>query len=265
MNNIKKILTAAGSDSCGGAGIQADIKTISACGHYAMTVITAVTAQNSRGVQNVQAVSPEMVASQLDSIFTDLRPDAVKTGMLLNEENVKIIADRLKLYRAKNIVCDTVIMSTSGRQLLDNNGIYSFLTCLAPISDIITPNIPEAERLTGKKINDIPDMKTAAARLYKLTGAAVLIKGGHLDGNVTDILCFNNEIYTYEAPRIKNPNTHGTGCTLSSAIACGLAEGMDIPSAVDKAKKYINAVISAGLSFNRESGPMWHFVQDLEL
>ena len=260
MNNVKKILSCAGSDSCGGAGIQADIKTISALGHYAMTAVTALTAQNTTGVSLAQAVSPEMMKAQLDMVFTDIFPDAVKTGMLMNGENTAIIADRLEFYKAENIVCDTVIMSTSGRQLLDDDGVDIFIKRLMPIAEVITPNIPEAERLCGMKIRTPLDMEKAARSLSDNTKGGVLIKGGHLEGKALDILLYKGKFYYMESPRINNPNTHGTGCTLSSAIACGLAEGKSLPEAAECAKKYITKVISAGLDIGSGNGPMWHFV-----
>lgn len=261
MNNIKKILSCAGSDSGGGAGIQADIKTISAMGHFAMTAITALTAQNTTKVSLAQAVSPEMMKAQLDMVFTDIFPDAVKIGMLMNGENATIIADRFEFYKAENIVCDTVIMSTSGRQLLDDEGIEVFIKKLLPLADVITPNIPEAERLCSMKIHTPEDMEKAARSLSDNTKGGVLIKGGHLEGNALDILLYKGKFYYMESPRIDNPNTHGTGCTLSSAIACGLAEGKSVPEAVECAKKYITRVISAGLDIGMGNGPMWHFVQ----
>ena len=261
MKEIKKILSCAGSDSCGGAGIQADIKTISALGHFAMTAVTALTAQNTAKVSLAQSVSPEMMKAQLDMVFTDIFPDAVKIGMLMNGENAAIIADRLEFYRAENIVCDTVIMSTSGRQLLDDDGIEVFIKKLLPLAEMITPNIPEAERLCGMKIRTPEDMEKAARSLSDNTKGGVLIKGGHLEGNALDILLYKGKFYHLESPRIDNPNTHGTGCTLSSAIACGLAEGRSVPEAVESAKKYITKVISAGLDIGMGNGPMWHFVQ----
>lgn len=260
MKEIKKILACAGSDSIGGAGIQADIKTVSAHGHYAMTAITAVTAQNTMGVSLAEPVSPEMMRGQLEAVFEDIFPDAVKIGMMMNSENVKIIADVLKTYNAVNIVCDTVIMSTSGRQLLDDDGVRLFRERLMPIADIITPNIPEAERLCGMKISCAEDMERAAALLYGESGGAVLVKGGHLDGEAHDILVYDGKTQHFTAKRIASSNNHGTGCTLSSAIACGLAEGKSINEAVASAKRYISAVIGAGLDIGKGNGPMWHFV-----
>ncbi|MGN0636812.1 MAG: bifunctional hydroxymethylpyrimidine kinase/phosphomethylpyrimidine kinase [Huintestinicola sp.] len=260
MKDIRKILSCAGSDSCGGAGIQADIKTISALGHFAMTAVTALTAQNTTEVSLAQAVSPEMMKAQLDMVFTDIFPDAVKVGMLMNGENAAIIADRLEFYKAEHIVCDTVIMSTGGRQLLDDDGIEVFINKLMPLAEVITPNIPEAQRLCKMKISTPTDMENAARALSGITKGGVLIKGGHLEGNALDILLYKGKFYYLESPRADNPNTHGTGCTLSSAIACGLAEGMSVPEAAEYAKKYITKVISAGLDLGRGNGPMWHFV-----
>ncbi|WP_432651614.1 bifunctional hydroxymethylpyrimidine kinase/phosphomethylpyrimidine kinase [Huintestinicola sp.] len=261
MNEIKKILTCAGSDPCGGAGIQADIKTISAMGHFAMSAVTALTAQNTTEIRLAQAVSPEMMKAQLDLVFTDIFPDAVKIGMLMNGENAAVIAERLRYYKAENIVCDTVIMSTSGKQLLDDEGLRVFIKKLMPLADVITPNIPEAERLCKMKIHTPEDMEKAAKFLSNSTNGGVLIKGGHLEGNALDILLYKGKFYYMDIPRIDNPNTHGTGCTLSSAIACGLAEGKSVPEAVECAKKYITKVISAGLDIGKGNGPMWHFVQ----
>lgn len=258
-NDIRCVLTVAGSDSGGGAGIQADLKTISAFGHYGMSAITAVTAQNTLGVSMTMAVGAEMMRAQLDAVLSDIFPHSAKTGMMMNGENVRITAELFKVYGVRNIVCDTVIMSSSGRQLLDDEGLSSFVDELMPLADIVTPNIPEAERLCGMKISGIADMEKAAGVLSGMTKGAVLIKGGHLDGNALDILYYDGKIYTYEHERIDNPNTHGTGCTLSSAIACGLAEGLDMPCSVKQAKEYITAVISAGLDIGKGIGPMWHF------
>lgn len=258
-NRIKTVLSIAGSDSSGGAGVQADIKTISAHGCYAMAAVTALTAQNTLGTFLAEPVSPEMMKAQLTAVFEDIFPHSVKTGMLANAANVRITADILKNYNAKNVVCDTVIMSTSGRQLLDDEGVKAFVECLMPEADVITPNIPEAERLCGMKIETLTQMEQAAHILSGMTPGAVLLKGGHLKGEAADILLFNGKIYTYSSPRINNPNTHGTGCTLSSAIACGLAKGFSVPEAADMAKKYITRAIGMGLDIGKGNGPLWHF------
>ncbi|MDE6594080.1 MAG: bifunctional hydroxymethylpyrimidine kinase/phosphomethylpyrimidine kinase [Oscillospiraceae bacterium] len=258
--NVKAVLSVAGSDSIGGAGIQADIKTISALGHYAMTAVTAVTAQNTLGVTLSEAVSPNMMRGQLDAVFEDITPDSVKIGMLANSENAEIIADRLRFYNAKNIVCDTVIMSTSGKELLSNEGLNAFINRLLPLAAVITPNIPEAERLCNMHIGSISDMERAAEILSGMTPGAVLIKGGHLRGEeAADIFRCKDKLYTFTSPRIQNPNTHGTGCTLSSAIACGLAEEKDIPEAVRYAKEYISKVIGNNFMMGHGRGSMWHF------
>lgn len=257
--NIKTILSVAGSDSIGGAGVQADIKTISALGHYAMTAVTAVTAQNTMGVRLSEAVFPKMMRGQLDAVFDDITPDSVKIGMLANSENAEIIADRLKFYNAKNIVCDTVIMSTSGKELLTAEGLKALINKLFPIAAIITPNISEAERLCGMHIGSISDMERAAEILSETTPGAVLIKGGHLPEEAADVLRVKDKLYTFTSPRLSNPNTHGTGCTLSSAIACGLAEGLQIPEAVKRAKDYITRIIGNSFDIGKGCGSMWHF------
>lgn len=258
-NNIRTVLSIAGSDSIGGAGIQADIKTISAHGCYAMTAVTAVTAQNTMGVTLSQPVSPEMMRAQLVSVFEDIFPQSVKTGMLANAANVRITADILKEYGAANIVCDTVIMSTSGRQLLDGEGVGALIKYLMPQASVITPNIPEAERLCGMRIESVSHMERAAHMLSGMTQGAVLLKGGHLPGEAVDILLCEEKMYTYSAPRAESANTHGTGCTLSSAIACGLAERLSVPEAVGRAKEYITRAIGMGLDLGRGNGPLWHF------
>lgn len=259
-SDVKAILSIAGSDSIGGAGIQADIKTISALGHYAMTALTAVTAQNTMGVRLWEAVSPEMMRGQLEAVFEDIPPDGVKIGMLGNSENARAAADMLKFYNAKNIVCDTVIMSTSGKELLRAEGLNVFINRLLPLAAVVTPNIPEAERICGMHIGSIGEMERAAEIISGMTPGAVLIKGGHLRGEeAADILRYRGRIYAFTSPRSPNPNTHGTGCTLSSAIACGLAEGRDIPEAVRGAKEYIGKVIGNNFDIGRGRGSMWHF------
>ena len=263
--NVRPILSVAGSDSVGGAGIQADIKTISALGHYAMAVITAVTAQNTLGVRLCEAVSPEMMKAQLEAVFEDIPPESVKIGMVGNAQNASIIADMLISYNAKNIVCDPVLSATSGDRLTGDDGKKALSERIFPIADIITPNIPEAERLCNMQIESVSDMERAAERLSAVTSGAVLIKGGHMGGesaeaaNAVDILLYEGEFYRFTSPRINNPNTHGTGCTLSSAIACGLAEGKDIPEAVRYAKEYIAKVIGNNFDIGHGRGPMWHF------
>lgn len=259
LSEVKKILSIAGSDSGGGAGIQADIKTISAHDHYAMTAVAAVTAQNTLGVRGCLAVPTEMLSAQIDSIFDDLRPNAVKTGMLMNYENVEAVAERLLHYGAENIVCDPVMMSTSGAKLLSDNGIRAYIEKLIPVADIITPNIPEAELLSGVKILSEKDVYAAAAQICSRTKGTVLIKGGHL--NCCDYLFHGSDSFILKGEKINTTNSHGTGCTLSSAIACRLAEGKSVYEAAKLAKEYVTAAISAGFDIGNGSGPLWHNVR----
>ncbi|WP_366914700.1 bifunctional hydroxymethylpyrimidine kinase/phosphomethylpyrimidine kinase, partial [Clostridium sp.] len=216
---IRKILTIAGSDCSGGAGIQADIKTITAHKMYGMSVITALTAQNTTGVYGIEEVSPEFVGNQIDCIFKDIYPDAIKIGMVSNSKIIEVIAEKLIEYKAKNIVVDPVMVSTSGSKLLSDEAMEALITKLIPLATVITPNIPEAEALCGFEIKDELDMIKAAERISKTLKGAVLVKGGHLVNDAIDLLYENNNIHWFKAERIDNPNTHGTGCTLSSAIA----------------------------------------------
>ena len=229
---MKKVLTIAGSDCSGGAGIQADIKTMTAHKIYAMSVITALTAQNTTGVYGVLEATPEFVGKQLDCIFEDIRPDAVKIGMVSNIEIIEVIAQKLREYKAENIVVDPVMISTSGGKLLNDNAINALRARLFPLAAIITPNIPEAETLVGFSITGKEDMLKAAEKISELTDSSVLVKGGHLEGSADDLLYGKGKAAWFESPKIENPNTHGTGCTLSSAIACNLAMGFSIPESV---------------------------------
>ncbi|MDD2216813.1 MAG: bifunctional hydroxymethylpyrimidine kinase/phosphomethylpyrimidine kinase [Eubacteriales bacterium] len=255
---IKKILTIAGSDCSGGAGIQADIKTITAHKMYAMSAITALTAQNTTGVYGVMDASPEFVSLQLDCIFKDIRPDAVKIGMVSNAEIIEVISSKLREYNAKNIVVDPVMISTSGSKLLCDDAIETLKKSLLPIGTVITPNIPEAEVLCGFEIKNASDMERAAAVISKLIPGAVLIKGGHLVNDACDLLYFDNKIQWLMGERIENENTHGTGCTLSSAIACELAEGRSLYDSVSRAKTYITGALKAELNLGKGSGPLEH-------
>lgn len=255
---MQKVLTIAGSDCSGGAGIQADIKTISAHGLYAMSAITALTAQNTTGVYGVLEATPDFVASQLDCIFDDIRPDAVKIGMVSDAEIIKVIAKKLIQYKATNIVADPVMVSTSGSKLLKDEAINTLITDLFPLATLITPNLSEAEALCNFKISSENDMVKAADIIAKKSGTAVLVKGGHLGGVANDLLFDKGEITWFEGKRIDNPNTHGTGCTLSSAIACGLAKGKDLKKSVKDAKDYITGALSAMLDLGKGSGPLNH-------
>lgn len=255
---LKTVLTIAGSDSSGGAGIQADIKTIMANGCYAMSAITALTAQNTMGVTGIQETTPEMLALQLDAVFTDIRPDAIKIGMVASEKLIRVIADKLKEYQAEHVVVDTVMVSTSGHRLIDEDAIGALKECLLPIAEVITPNIPEAEVLAEMTIRDEQDMVRAAEKISKVYGCAVLCKGGHSINDANDVLYSDGKVNWYYGKRIDNPNTHGTGCTLSSAIASNLAKGYKIDEAIKIAKDYISGALADGMDLGHGSGPMNH-------
>ena len=260
---MKKVLTIAGSDCSGGAGIQADIKTMTAHKVYGMSVITALTAQNTMGVAAIHDAPPEFVGRQLDCVFTDIVPDAVKIGMVSSVEIINIIADKLSYYGAKNVVLDPVMVATSGSKLLNPDAVEAIITKLFPLSAVITPNIPEAMALCGEKtkISCAEDMLNSTQTIAGMTGntnVAILIKGGHLDRSADDLLYLNGEAVWIKGERIDNPNTHGTGCTLSSAIACNLANGCDIASSVKAAKEYITGAIGAMLDLGKGNGPLNH-------
>ncbi|MGE4283239.1 MAG: bifunctional hydroxymethylpyrimidine kinase/phosphomethylpyrimidine kinase [Clostridia bacterium] len=255
---MKKVLTIAGSDCSGGAGIQADIKTMTAHKIYAMSVITALTAQNTTGVTGVFESTPEFVANQMDAVFTDIYPDAVKIGMVSNKKIIEIIAEKLIEYGAKNIVLDPVMISTSGSKLLNDDAMDTLITKLIPIAAIITPNIPEAECLCGFEIKNKADMEKAALKISGKYKGSILIKGGHLDSCSDDLLFVNDEFFWYPQENINNRNTHGTGCTLSSAIACNLASGNDIKTSIKNAKEYITGALKANLNLGSGSGPLNH-------
>jgi len=255
---MKTALTIAGSDSCGGAGIQADIKTMTCNGVYAMSAITALTAQNTTGVTGIMEVSPEFLTAQLDAVISDIFPDAVKTGMVSSSLLIKEIAKAIKKYNLKNIVCDPVMVATSGSKLISDDAISTLKTELLPLATVITPNIPETEVLFGKKINNEQDMETAAKEINSRLGCAVLVKGGHSLNDANDYLFDGKEGTWFHGKRIDNPNTHGTGCTLSSAIASNLAKGAPLKEAVKQAKDYISGALSAMLDLGKGSGPMAH-------
>ncbi len=257
---MKTILSIAGSDCSGGAGIQADIKTITAHKKYAMTVITALTAQNTNGVFGVLETSPDFVAKQIDVVFEDIFPDAIKIGMVANPFIIEIIAEKLLKYKAKNIVLDPVMISTSGSKLLNENAMSNLITKLIPIANIITPNIAEAEVLCGFSINDKNKMQDAATEIAKFTKAAILIKGGHLKNSADDLLLYKGEFIWFDSEKIDNPNNHGTGCTLSSAIACNLSENENLIYAVKNAKEYVREALLKNLNLGKGSGPLNHCV-----
>ena len=256
--DIKTALTIAGSDPSGGAGIQADLKTFSALGVYGMSAITSVTSQNTTGVFDIFDIPAAHVSSQLDAVFTDIFPDAVKIGMVSSVEIIEAIAQSLKRYSPKNVVLDTVMVSTSGHRLLSPDALSALTERLFPLADIITPNIPEAEILSDMRITSAGDMELAADIILKKYGMDVLVKGGHGIGDSSDLLVLKGEKKWLRAERIDNPNTHGTGCTLSSAIAAGLANGLDTVSAVSEAKEYISNALGAMLDLGSGCGPLLH-------
>lgn len=255
---MKKALTIAGSDSSGGAGIQADIKTMMANGVYAMSAVTALTAQNTTGVTGIMDVTPEFLMEQLDNIFTDIRPDAVKIGMVSSSGIISAIVDKLKEYEAENIVVDPVMVATSGARLISDDAVEALKTQLLPLASVITPNIPEAEVLSGMTIKTEEDMVKAARFINEKYGCAVLCKGGHSVNDANDLLADGEKIVWFYGKRINNPNTHGTGCTLSSAIASNLAKGFDMEESVRRAKNYISGALAAMLDLGKGSGPMDH-------
>lgn len=255
---MKKVLTIAGSDCSGGAGIQADLKTIIMHRIYGMSVVTALTAQNTMGIEEVLEVSPQFVAKQLDAVFTDIFPDAVKIGMVSSVEIIDVITSKLIQYKAKNIVVDPVMVSTSGSKLLNDKAIDVLKTKLFTVADIITPNILEAEVISGIKIKTTADMERAARIIGANIKGAVLIKGGHLEDKADDLLLDKNNIHWFKGEKIANPNTHGTGCTLSSAIASNLAMGYSMQTSILNSKDYITSAIEAKLDLGKGRGPLNH-------
>ena len=255
---MKTALAIAGSDCSGGAGIQADIKTMTANGVYAMSAITALTAQNTTGVYGVVEVSTEFLERQLDCVFSDIYPDAVKTGMVSSAALIEATAHKLKEYGARNIVVDPVMISTSGSRLIAEGAIEALERLLLPLADLVTPNIPEAETLFGEKIRNASEMERAAKALHERYGCAVLLKGGHSVSDANDYLYAGGQGKWMEGRRIDNPNTHGTGCTLSSAIAANLAKGCSMEAAVCRAKEYISGALAAMLDLGRGDGPLNH-------
>jgi len=251
-------LTIAGSDSGGGAGIQADIKTMTMLGVFATSVITALTAQNTTGVKSIREVDEEFLKDQLDCVFTDIRPDAVKTGMLPSASLMKAVAERLSFYEAKNVVVDPVMVATSGASLMQSEALKAMKEYILPLATVITPNIPEAEALTGKKIDTEVDIESAAKLLHDTYGCNVLIKGGHGINDANDYMYEETGGTWFRSKRINNPNTHGTGCTLSSAIAANLAMGQELKSAIRLSKEYLTGALADGLDLGKGSGPMNH-------
>ena len=261
---MRTALSIAGSDSSGGAGIQADIKTMSAHGVYAMTAITALTAQNTTGVTDILGSTPAFLAAQLDAVFTDIFPDAVKIGMVSSADLIRVIAGKLCQYKARHIVVDPVMVATSGSRLLQENAVEALKQELLPLAEVVTPNIPEAEILAEMPIRTPADMETAAERISRQYHCAVLCKGGHDLNDANDLLWKDGAGRWFNGRRIHNPNTHGTGCTLSSAIACGLAQNLSLVDAVEAAKRYLTGALEAQLDLGQGSGPldhMWRYRQ----
>ena len=255
---MKTALSIAGSDCSGGAGIQADLKTMTIHGVYGMSAITALTAQNTTGVSAIMEVSPAFLQQQIDAVFADIRPDAVKTGMVPNAALMETVADRLRYWNARNVVIDPVMVASSGADLMRSTAVKTLKETLLPLATLATPNIPEAEILTGITIRRKEDMVTAAEAIYKECCCAVLLKGGHSVSDANDLFYADGSIQWFHGKRIHNPNTHGTGCTLSSAIASNLAKGYDLPASIQNAKDYISGALAAMLDLGRGSGPMNH-------
>ncbi len=262
---MKTALTIAGSDCSGGAGIQADIKTMTAHGVYAMSAITALTAQNTTGVTGIMEVTPEFLAEQLDCIFTDIYPDTVKIGMVSSGGLINVIADKLIEYKATNIVVDPVMVATSGSKLISDEAIELLKKRLLPIATLVTPNIPEAEVLSGMEIKNADDMIEASRKISISYNCAVLCKGGHKLNDANDLLYRDGDHRWFNGKRIDNNNTHGTGCTLSSAIASNLAKGYDLDTSVRNAKEYISGALNARLDLGKGSGPMNHAFKIMEV
>lgn len=256
---MKNLLTIAGSDSCGGAGIQADLKTFSAHRVYGMSVITAVTAQNTQGVFAVQDIDPTIIQKQIQAVFEDIPVHGIKVGMVSQIETIKVIVDTLQGYPHENLVVDPVMISKSGFDLLQPDAKAALIEYLLPMATVLTPNLPEAEEITGMKIETLEEMRSAARKIHQMGPKTVLIKGGHLKGEAVDLLFDGKDFTDYTSERIATKNTHGTGCTLSSAIASNLGNGMDIREAVERAKAYITEAIKHSFSIGKGPGPVHHF------
>ena len=255
---MKTALSIAGSDCSGGAGIQADLKTMTMNGVFAMSAITALTAQNTTGVRGILEVDPEFLAQQIDAVFEDIRPDAVKIGMVASTGLIEMIAQRLRFHQAENIVVDPVMVATSGAKLIEDAAVETLKKELLPLAAVVTPNIPEGEILSGMKISSREDMEKAAKVISETYSCAVLLKGGHSINDANDLLYADGALHWFRGRRIQNPNTHGTGCTLSSAIAANLAKGYTLTDSVKRAKDYISGALAAMLDLGKGSGPMNH-------
>ena len=256
---IKTALTIAGSDCSGGAGVQADLKTMSALGVFGMSVIVSVVAENTSRVISIEDISPKVIADQIDAVFEDIPPDVVKVGMLSTPACMEAVASKLREYRPAHVVIDPVMYAKNGSPLMQESSIDTLIKTVIPAATLLTPNIPEAEKISGMKITTPEDMQEAAKKIYEMGAGAVLVKGGHYIGDARDILFDGREFHTYVEKRIDTKNTHGTGCTLSSAIASYLALGEPLPEAVGKAKAYVTGAIEHALPLGNGCGPTNHF------
>lgn len=256
---MKKVLSIAGSDCSGGAGIQADLKTFSAHGVFGMSVIVSVVAENTSRVIDIQDVTSDMVKNQIDAVFEDIEVDALKIGMLSTPLCMEAVADKLRQYKPQNIVIDPVMYAKNGCPLMNPNAVDTLINTIIPFADLLTPNIPEAEKIIGESISSTGDMEAAAKRICEMGCKGVLVKGGHSPGSALDVLYDGNKLYYFEAERINTKNTHGTGCTYSSAIASNLALGFTMQDAVGRAKKYVTTAIRHSLEIGKGNGPTHHF------
>lgn len=261
MIDLKKVLTIAGSDCSGGAGIQADLKTFSAHGVFGMSVIVSVVAENTSRVIDIQDVRTDMIEKQIDAVFEDIDVDAVKIGMLSQPNCMEAVAGKLKQYAPANIVLDPVMYAKNGCPLMNPDAIDTLIEKVIPFADLLTPNIPEAEKIAGMQIHNVEDMKKAAAAIHRMGCKNVLVKGGHAAGSALDLLFDGERFYTFDAERIETKNTHGTGCTYSAAIASNLALGCSLQEAVRRAKEYITTAIRHSLSIGKGHGPTHHFYE----
>jgi hydroxymethylpyrimidine/phosphomethylpyrimidine kinase len=259
MKPIRKVLTIAGSDSGAGAGIQADLKTFAALGVYGTTAITAITAQNTVGVRQILALSPKLVGAQIDAVIDDIGAHALKTGMLANAAIIEVVAQKIRQHRLKNLVVDPVMVATSGDLLIKRNAVAALRLRLIPLAAVVTPNLAEAEELSGMKLRAAVEIREAARRIFEMGAKAVVIKGGHLKGPAVDLYYDGKKFSALNARRIRTKNTHGTGCTFSAAIAAFLAKGEPLETAVARAKRFITQAIESSYSIGAGHSPVHHF------
>ncbi|HYU18284.1 MAG TPA: bifunctional hydroxymethylpyrimidine kinase/phosphomethylpyrimidine kinase [Chloroflexota bacterium] len=259
MDRVPTVLTIAGSDSGGGAGIQADLKTFSALGVFGMSALTAITAQNTRAVTAVFELPPDIVAAQIDAVVEDIGVDAAKTGMIANSELIRVVADKVRQHRLEPLVVDPVMVAKSGDRLLREEAVEALRAELVPLATVVTPNLPEAEVLVGRSLGSLDDMRAAAREIVGLGARSVVVKGGHLAGDATDVFYDGQRLVELSAPRVQTSSTHGTGCTLASAIAALLARGDDLEAAVRGAKSYLTAALERAYPIGGGHGPVHHF------